>query len=164
MECFSVFYYEKDVKSSVRRFKFGGQSQFCDAYARLMAMLVLEKRISFDLLTWVPISRKRERKRGYSQTKLLAKAIGAELRVTPVELLRKVKDNAAQSSIRKFSERKDNVKDAYEVLETEQITGKHILLIDDVVTSGATLSECSRMIKNAGAKSITCVTLAVTRE
>ncbi|MBE6985528.1 MAG: ComF family protein [Ruminococcaceae bacterium] len=163
-ECFSVYYYEKQVAESVRRFKFCGQSQFADAYGRLMAMLILEKEIDFDLLTWVPLSKRRERDRGYCQTKLIAKSIASELGIETIPLLIKTKDNDAQATLKKFSQRKDNVVGAYRAIHNELFAGKRILLIDDVVTSGATLSECSRTLKNVGAKSITCVTLAATRD
>ncbi len=163
-ECFSVCYYEKNVRRSIRRFKFSGQRQFASVYGKLMAMLILEKQIEFDLLTWVPLSKQRKKKRGYCQTKLIAETIGAELGTEPIELLKKIKDKPAQSSLKKFSERQGNVTGAYQVILEEQLQNKTILLVDDVITSGATLSECSRMLKNAGAKSILCVTFAVTRE
>lgn len=163
-ECYCVCYYEKDVKTSVRRFKFGGQAQFATAYGKLMAMLILEKQIEFDLITWVPISKQRLKKRGYCQTKLIAQSIAAELGTKPVELLKKIKDNPAQSSLKKFSEREKNVENAYQIICSQQLQDKTVLLVDDVITSGATLSECSRMLKKAGAKCIYCVTFAATRD
>lgn len=163
-ECFAAFFYEGAVKSSVRRFKFGGQQQFADAYGRAMAMVIVRERIEFDILSWVPISAKREKKRGYSQTKLLAQAIARELGVRPQETLKKIRDNPAQSSLQNRSQRKNNVKDAYEAYRAERFSGKRILLVDDVMTSGATLSECSRTLRNAGAGNIVCVTLAAVRE
>ncbi len=161
--CYAAYYYEDDVAESVRRFKFAGRSLYADAYGRVLAMLILRNQIAFDVLSWVPISKERKKKRGYSQTKLLAYATAKELRVPAVKTLIKIKDNKAQSSILNPAERKRNVKDAYRVTASENVEGKHILLIDDVITSGATLSECSRTLLKSGAKSVVCVTVAAVR-
>lgn len=163
-ECFCAYFYESAVKDSIRRFKFAGRLQYADAYGRIMAMVIMRERISFDVLSWVPISAKREKERGYSQTKLLAQAIARELGLRPQKTLKKIRDNKAQSSLQNHAQRKSNVKGAYEAYKPERFLGKRVLLVDDVLTSGATLSECSRTLRKAGAKSIVCVTLAAVRD
>jgi predicted amidophosphoribosyltransferase len=95
---------------------------------------------SFDIITWVPLSPRRHRKRGYSQARLLAEAAAAELGVGDCEeLLKKRRNTPAQSAIKGRAERRANVSGAFEALRRGGLAGKRILLIDDVVTSGATL-------------------------
>ena len=161
--CYAAYYYEAMVAKSIRKFKFAGQAQYADAYGRILAMLILHEHLEFDILSWVPISNRRARQRGYRQTKLIAQAIGRELGVQAVQTLQKVKDNVAQSTLKNEAQRRKNVSEAYEAISPENFSQQRILLVDDVITSGATLSECARTLKKAGAKSVVCVTLAATR-
>ena len=161
--CYAAYYYEGNVAESIRRFKFAGRSHYAQAYGRLLGMLILRERIEFDLISWVPISDQRAAKRGYRQSKILAQATAKEIGANAVQTLRKIKDNVAQSSLKKPQDRKDNVSNVYKAVAEENFSGKRILLIDDVITSGATLSECARTLKKAGAKSIICLTVAATR-
>lgn len=161
--CYAAYYYEAAVAESVKRFKFAGRQQYAQLYGRILAMLILRERIEFDILSWVPISDKRAKQRGYRQSKLIAQAIARELNIEAVQTLEKVKDNPAQSTLKKPKERKENVQGVYHAIDEETILKKRILLVDDVITSGATLSECARTLKKAGAKSVVCITLAATR-
>lgn len=162
-KCWSVYEYDEAVRESVLRYKFSGMQQYSVAYGRLIAMKLLRENVKFDVLSWVPISEKRRRKRGYDQGRLLAEAVGKELGVSCVRTLRKTIDNRAQSSIGGLSARKANVMGAYKAVSPEHFRSKRVLLIDDVVTTGATLSECSRVLLTAGASRIDCATLAATQ-
>lgn len=162
-ECLSVYYYEQFVAQSVRRFKFAGMEQYAGLYGRLIGMLLLRNKTEFDILSWVPISDKRRRKRGYDQSLLIAQAVARELRVECVRTLQKIKDNQPQSRQHDAAARHANVMNAYRAVEPQRFRGKRVLLIDDVVTTGATLSECSRVLRTAGAESVVCATLAATR-
>lgn len=161
--CFALCYYENAVAESIRRYKFRGMSHYADAYGRLLSMLLLRERITFDVLTWVPISEKRARERGYDQTHLLAEAVSGELNVPSVQTLRKIRHNPAQSGMKSAKERQENVRGAYEAVTPENFHGLRVLLLDDVITTGATLSECSRVLRRAGAASVICATVATTR-
>lgn len=162
-ECVSVYYYDELVRESLHRFKFQSMEQYATAYGRLIAMDILSKELSFDVLTWVPISRKRRRERGYDQAKLLAEAVAKELHLTCTETLRKDRHNPAQSLQPTAAARKANVLGVYSVVSPQSIADKRVLLIDDIITTGATLSECSRVLCTAGAKSVCCATLAAVR-
>lgn len=162
-ECYGVYYYEGRVKESLRRFKFGGKACYAEAYGRLIAMELLRQRAEFDVLTWVPIGKKRARERGYHQTMLMAQAVARELGVEAVQTLKKIKDNPAQSGLHSTAARKQNVAGVYEVTQAERFAGKTVLLIDDIITSGATLSEAARTLQRGGAGCVVCATLAVTR-
>ena len=121
------------------------------------------RRESFDLITWVPVSARRRRKRGYDQAELLARSVCAELGYKPVCLLKQLRANPAQSGLR-GEQRRANVLGAYGVCGKTDIHGKRILLIDDVFTTGATAEECARVLKTAGASSVHCGAVAAAQK
>ena len=114
----------------------------------------------FDYITWVPVSTRRKWERGYDQVELLAKALSKELSVPVIATLKKHRHTQAQSGIRDDSVRKANVLGAYKILPGSDIAGKTFLLIDDVITTGATASECAKTLLTAGAKEIYCAAVA----
>lgn len=160
--CYSVFYYKKDVASAVKKLKFSGKQLYGQAFGRLIAMKLFEENITADVITWVPVSKKRKKKRGYDQGEEIAKAVGKELGIPVKCLLRKVRHNSAQAQIHDHKARKVNVANVYTAFNESEMRGKRILLIDDVITSGATLDECSKILSLAGADSVVCGTLAAT--
>lgn len=153
--------YEAEVKDAIHRFKFQDQPGYATTFGRIMARMVQEKLAGeYDLITWVPVSRKRKRERGYDQSMLLCCAMALELSDVAVETLRKKVNNSAQSKLENAKARKENVKDAYEAVDPELIAGKRILLVDDVITTGATMEECARTLLRSGASSVMGVALA----
>ena len=116
------------------------------------------------MLTWVPVSRLRRITRGYDQVELLAKAVGRELNIEAQPTLKKIRHNRRQSSISSAAQRKANVLGAYRVISPEVLHGKRILLLDDVLTTGATAGECARMLLTAGAKEVHCAVIATARK
>lgn len=162
--CVSVFYYEDAVRESILRYKFHGAQSYARVYGRLLSMLLLERGVAFDVLTWVPVSRRRLRKRGYDQSRLLAEAVAREMSVPCVRTLKKTRNNPAQSTMQAFAERRANVLGVYTPFNVQSFAGKRVLLLDDVITSGATLSEASRVLLTAGAARVECATVAAVRD
>lgn len=162
-QCYAVTAYSGDVAASLKRFKFYGMQQYAGAYGRLIAMQLLRMKAEFDILSWVPISKKRRRKRGFDQSELLARTVANELGVSCERTLEKVRDNPAQSLRKGAEARRANVINAYRSVEAERFRNQRVLLIDDIMTTGATLSECSRILLTAGAASVLCATAAVTQ-
>ena len=117
---------------------------------------------AFDAVTWVPVSAKRLRKRGFDQSRLLAASLCVDWHTMPQETLRKVVDNPPQSSLLGTERRRANVLGVYRPVRPEAIRGRRFLLIDDLMTSGATLAECVRVLREAGAADVVCLTLAIT--
>lgn len=157
----AVWYYEEDVRKSVLRFKFHNRRSYALSYGKFLAMALLEKYPEgFDILTWVPVSRLRRWKRGYDQCKLLADSVGAELEMPPIQTLKKLRNNPPQSGMASVSARKANVLGVYACTCPEQVAGKRILLLDDIITTGATASECARVLLTAGAKEVYCGAVA----
>ncbi len=160
-ECVSPLLYEGDVRKSILRFKFKGATAYADCYGKLMAACIREHLSGkYDLITWVPLSVKRAKTRGYDQAMLLALAVALELDDVAVETLVKTAHVQAQSTITDKETRRANVSGAYELKDKELIDGKRILLIDDIITTGSTLSECARMLLLSGAEAVVCATLA----
>ena len=161
----ALWYYEGNVRRSLLRYKFYGKRHLARSYARLLGMKLLrEDRAEFDILTWIPISRKRLRKRGFDQVQLLAEKLGMELGVMPTATLKKVRHNRAQSGITGYAQRKANVMGVYQVLDAAALTGKRILLLDDILTTGATAGECARVLLTAGAKEVKFAAVAAARQ
>jgi len=157
----SPLYYRGLVRKSILRYKFSGASLYADTYARLLADCIRDcPNVEYDIISWVPLSSKREKSRGYDQAMLLALATALELNDVAVETLKKHKDVQAMSELGDKTERSANISGAYEVTEPELVCGKRVLLIDDVVTTGSTLSECARMLLHAGAKGVIGAALA----
>lgn len=160
--CWSLYIYQDDVASSIRRFKFHGMRQYADVYARQLAMLLLRENVQFDILTWVPVDQKRKRQRGFDQSELIARAVAGELKKPCVPMLKKIRHVEAQSRQPSAELRRANVRGAYLAVAPENFADKRVLLIDDVITTGATLTECSAVLRSAGAACVECATVAAT--
>lgn len=160
----ALWYYEGAVRRSLLRFKFRGKRFYAASYGRLLAMKILQERTDdFDVITWVPISARRKRRRGYDQVELLANAVCLELGMEPVRCLKKLRDNPPQSGIRDHARRKANVLGVYEAVEPEGFRDKRVLLLDDILTTGATAGECARVLLTAGAKEVHFAAVAAAR-
>lgn len=159
----AVWYYKDAVRRSMLRYKFYHARSYAPVFGRHLAMKLQASNIDdFDLLTWVPISPLRKIRRGYDQTELLAKAVAKELGVPATRCLAKIRHNPAQSGLKDPARRRANVLGAYKVIAPEMVRDQRILLIDDILTTGATVSECAKALQFAGAKEVLCATLAVT--
>lgn len=159
--CFSPLAYRDRARDGVRRYKFRRCLSCAQPFASLMAQCVRDHlREEADAVTWAPLSRFRRWRRGFDQAELLARALGRELGLPVVPALRKVRSTVPQSSLTDPARRRANARGAYRLLPGWQGAGMRLLLVDDVVTSGATLSECAFLLRQAGAEKVWCVTLA----
>lgn len=159
--CAAPLYYKEPVRKAILDYKFKRKMGAVSCFGMLMAQCAAEHFDGeFDAITWVPVSKKRLKKRGFDQARYLTASICVDWHTEPLETLRKVVDNPAQSGIDSPEERRANVLGVYEAVEPERFAGKRLLLIDDIRTTGATLGECVRVLKEAGAKDVLCLTLA----
>ena len=162
--CVSPLRYQDQVRDSIRRYKFKGRRGYHKAYGKLVAQCVHDHLAGrYDLISWVPLSDKRKKERGYDQAFLLASAAALELDDVAVETLRKGRHTDAQSGLDDDAARRANVLGADAVGDPERVAGKRVLLIDDVITTGSTMAECARALRTAGAKEVLCATLARAR-
>jgi len=157
-----LWYYKENVRNSILRYKFYGRRSYAGAYGRLLAMKLLKDGWeNTDVISWIPISRQRKFTRGYDQTELLAQITAEELGLELVPTLRKIRNTKPQSTMGDAAHRRANILGAYEVIDPNFLRGKRVLLLDDIVTTGATASEAARMLLTAGAKEVKLATLAV---
>ena len=160
----AVWYYEKDARRSLLRYKFGRRRSYAQSYGRLLAMkLQQEHPEDFQVLTWVPTGWLKKLTRGFDQCQLLAQAVGQELGMTPQKLICKIRSNRTQSTVRGEAKRRANVLGAYKVTDPEAVKGKKVLLLDDIITTGATAGECGRILLTAGAAEVHCGAVAAAR-
>ena len=157
--CVSPFYYLGLVRQSIINFKFHRHGSYARTYAKYCALLISERLGGrFEVVTWVPVSRRRMKERGFDQAELLAKAIARELGVRCEKLLVKKRDTPTQSTLSGEARRRANVSGAF--ASTASATGKRVLLVDDIITTGATMSECARVLLMAGAEDVVACTIA----
>lgn len=164
LQCAAPLWYEGKVREGLLRFKFQGARAAAGPLGELVARCAAERFSgAFDVVTWVPVSRRRLRSRGYDQARLLAESACRLWEVRPEQLLQKITDNPAQSGLTEEAARRANVLGVYEAAEPERIQGCRILLVDDICTTGATLAECARTLRDAGAADVMCVCAALAR-
>lgn len=163
-ECFSVLRYEGDVRKSLHRYKFGGVSAYAGCYAKLLAECIEDNAIYADVVAWAPLSARRLRERGYDQARLLAEGAAEYMETPCLPLLKKRRHNAAQSGTKSADERRRNVRGVYAYAGNKPLDGMTVLLVDDIVTTGATLDECAGVLRKAGAAEILALTLACTMD
>lgn len=160
----AVWYYQDAVRESILRYKFANRRSYAKSYAKLLAQKLKEEYPEgFDVLTWVPISRRRKFKRGFDQVEKLALALGKQLAIQPVRTLRKIRHNRPQSGIAAPAHRRANVLGVYKAINPEEIWNKRVLLLDDVITTGATVGECARILLTAGAREVYVGAVAAAR-
>lgn len=163
--CVAPLYYEDTVRESLLRYKFHDATGYAEVYAELLADCIRQNLAGrYDLISWVPLSKKRLRERGYDQAMLLALSTALRLDDVAVGTLKKVRDVEKQSTVGSEEKRRANIAGAYEAEDAELVAGKRILLIDDIVTTGSTLSECAATLKAAGAAEVLCAAVARSRD
>lgn len=163
--CLSPLWYRDKVPDGVHRYKFEGGQNHAAAMGGWMAQCLSDRwKEPVDLITWVPLSPKRLRDRGYDQARLLAERVGEVLAIPVILTLEKVRETGVQSQMEEESARRANVQGAYRLLPGADVAGKRMVLVDDVATTGSTLSECAVCLRKAGAESVVALTLTRARK
>jgi len=157
-----LFSYEGKTRERILSYKFGDRSYMYKTFARIILNneKVCKILIGYDIITEVPIHKKRKAERGYDQSKLIAKEVAKGLEeIKYLQLLKKNVNNSRQSVLQR-EERLVNVKNAYWVLNKEIIKDKKIIIFDDIYTTGSTVNECARILRENGAREVLALTLA----
>lgn len=157
-----LFHYSGAAKDLLRKFKYYKKPGYYRAFSELLVRQLedMPVKVMPDMTVSVPLHRKRKAVRGYNQSFLISKALSRRLRIFEgSHLLKRVRDTGSQSVLGKGA-RGLNVKDAFVLKSPESFTGRSILLIDDIITTGSTLNECARLLKMAGAKHVMGIAVA----
>lgn len=163
-QAISTFEYSGKVVKAVHDFKFEGNKPIFEPLAEYMCETLASCDIKPDLVTFVPMLKKKQKQRGFNQAELLARFVAQKFGYPCAEIVEKVKDNQNQATLN-FDERQANIVDAFAVKKEYKplIKDLTVLLIDDIFTTGATCNEISKVLKHAGANKIFVLTLAHTK-
>lgn len=156
------FEYKSIIRKFMLQYKFSGKAYLSEFFANqiLKNKKTYEMLKSYDIIIPVSIDKNKKLKRGYNQTELITNIISkSEVLKSDNTILGKVKTTKTQSTLEK-RERKENVENSYIVKCTRKVKNKNIVLFDDIYTTGATVNEISKKLKEAGAKQILVLVIA----
>lgn len=157
-----IFRYEGIIRNKIIEYKFEDKGYLYKMFAKII--LSDKKTCNFikkyDVIIPVPISKKRKKKRGYNQSELVANELAQKLNQDIwTDIIIKKKDNKPQSELNKL-ERIKNVEDIYEINKPIEVKNKKVLLLDDIYTTGSTVNEIARKLKQNQTQEIGVITLA----
>lgn len=161
-ELIYFFRYKDEIREMILSYKFFNKFYLGKVFSKIM--LKNEKFCGilkfYDIIIPVPMHKIKQIERGYNQAELLAEELakGANLKFEK-NILIKIVNNKRQSSLTEV-ERYENIKNVFKVQNSDKIKNKKIILVDDICTTSATLEECSKILKDAGAKKVTAVVIA----
>lgn len=155
------FYYEEAVRRGLLRLKRWDDPQAIDFFASQMAAVVRREcpELAFDGVCYIPMTKRDRRRREYNQSELLARELAKKLELPLLYSLVKIYETKPQKGLNR-AQRSGNVLGAFDVKES--LAGKKFLLVDDVVTTGATAHECAKMLKLYGADIVMMAAVAIT--
>lgn len=159
--CRSPLVYTGTARKLIKNYKFAGKRYLAPYFVNLMVDTYLDNPYTCDAVCSVPISKLRMVERGFNQSEIIAKQLAKRLKLEYVDALVKVRETSDQVGL-SATERTKNLAGAFKV--DKDVKGKNILLIDDVLTTGSTASECSRVLLKAGAKSVKVLVIASVEE
>lgn len=155
----SVFEYNDSIRQIIHALKYRGATEIVATLGPQLKQSWQHYKLPSDFLVPVPLHETREKQRGYNQSHIIAQTMNKLLRITTHAILTRTKNTASQTKLNK-QERKQNVEAAFTYTADIDIQGKHITLVDDVATTGATLDACANVLLSNGAQSVNAFTLA----
>jgi ComF family protein len=160
---FSVARYDGVLREAIHQFKFYQKIGLGKYFVQLLISYMPDniEWASYQTILPVPLYKKRQRERGYNQAAILARNLAQRYRLNFIQNnLIRIRHTEAQWSIKERGQRQANVKNAFRLRFPSQVQDQHLILIDDVFTTGATVNECAKTLKKAGAKSVLVLTVA----
>lgn len=159
----AVFSYTGKIVKAVHDFKYEGSKPSYEPLGEFMCETLAAWGIEPDLITFVPMHKKKQKQRGFNQAELLARFVAAKFNIPCAEIVEKIKENQSQASL-SYRERQENIKGCYQVKADYRklVKGLVVLLIDDIFTTGATSNEVSSVLKHTGVEKVYVLTLAHT--
>jgi ComF family protein len=155
--------FEGNLREAIHALKYRGRTRLAQPLGEMLAHCWAQfapQGAEVQLVIPVPLHVTRARERGFNQSELLARVVAQTHEVAlNTTVLRRVRPTRPQIALSR-SERADNVRGAFEVRDASAVKGHTVLLVDDMFTTGATLNECARALRHAGAEGVYCLTLA----
>jgi ComF family protein len=155
---YSFGFYEDELRELIHMFKYGRVQTLAKPLGRFLA-LALPREESFDAIVPMPLHWRKRWQRGFNQADLLAREISRRTHTPVKNALRRVRFTAAQAGLTN-AKRRLNVSGAFRPKREHALRGQRVLLVDDVMTTGATAASCARALKMAGARHVVLLTLA----
>ena len=147
--------YSGIMRKLIIDFKFKGKLSYGEIISEIMIEKLLQNNLEEEVITFVPMYKSRERERGYNQSKILAENIAKKLDLKCIDVFSKIKDTKFQVGLKK-NQREINLKDAFKVTKVPE----KIIIVDDVITTGTTISELVKIAKKSGIKKVTALIAA----
>ena len=155
----SAFNYEKPISTLIKKAKYKGDTYLLDVFIDRMVFSYLKSGLDCNCVTFVPMTEKALKKRGYNQSELLAKKVAQRLNLPVLYCLEKTKQTERQAKLSR-EQRLKNLQDTFKVTDKKQVNEKTVLIVDDVTTTGATAEAIALKLKRAGASSVKLLTVA----
>jgi ComF family protein len=154
-------HYTGELSGLIQGLKFQGRKNLAALLAPLMADVFFDtwSREEFDCIVPVPLHRKRKRERGYNQSELLSRLLARQLAIPDIHALIRVRSTLPQVGLTD-SQRSENLRDAFRCAKPQQVSNRRILLIDDVMTTGATVASAACALLGGGASRVSVLTVA----
>ena len=163
-EAVAALHYTGKVRNAMQRFKFQHKQHSADWFAAQMLPLLADRLDTWqpDLVTYMPIGFLRLHERGYNQAELLAKAAAEPLGLACTATLRKRAFTPKQSAQKDAAARQKNAEHALRPLESAEVRGKSVVLVDDIITTGATAAAAVKLLREMGAEKVYVLAAAYT--
>jgi ComF family protein len=153
-ELFIKFHFSELFQQLMHYFKYQGYTAIAD-YLAASVIEIVEN--TYDFITAVPLHHTKKRERGFNQSEILAQKIGHLKDIEYADILERMKYTSSQTRLSR-SQRKENMTDAFKMVR--EVKNKSLLIVDDVITTAATLNECARILKDAGAARVDILAMA----
>ncbi|WMM24219.1 ComF family protein [Tissierella sp. MB52-C2] len=163
--CYSMGY-NRFIREIIGDYKFNGKNYLYRPLGDIIIETITKNNIhkNIDLIMYIPLHNRKEAIRGYNQAELLGSFIGKKLNIPlSKKNLIKTKWTKEQSHLTKIN-RVTNLKDSFNIKSPKEIKGKKILLVDDIITTGATMEECARLLINNGAREVRAIALTSSKK
>jgi len=157
----AAFVYADIVRDLLHELKFRNKKHIAQGLGRLWAEIAADLVSADALLVPLPMHRKKQRERGFNQAEVLAVELSKKRNIPMANVLERIADTPPQSGLHPKL-RAENVMGAFGIRPGFNPRGQHYILVDDIYTTGASLNECAKTLKDAGAADVSCMTLAVT--
>jgi len=160
---YALFIYEGFIRDIILNIKFRNKKNHAKALGYIWADFLRGKNPFMEnaVLCPLPLHKKKQRERGFNQAEVLAAALGKGLNLPVEKALIRTVDTPPQAGLHPAA-RVENVADAFSVTSGYTVAGKHIIIVDDIYTTGASINECARVLQENGAAQVMCLTLVIT--